>query len=215
MIAPQDRAMSDFDKDRLRPIEVLCSRLLHDLSSTIGAINNGVELVRELGPDEEALALIDESARTAANRLALYRFLYAAGSSGPGAAEQLRRVLDDYFALGSVTLDWARDPKGWPLLARAGGAKLVAGSVAAVAQTLIRGGKIEIDATPAGILVAGSGVDVRVPEIGLATLSGAQAEALEPKLVHWWMLAQQAATYRFSLTILSHEKTQFILRISN
>ena len=38
----------------LRAVELLASRLCHDLVSPVGAVNNGVELLVEMGPDDEA-----------------------------------------------------------------------------------------------------------------------------------------------------------------
>ena len=48
-----------------RVIELLCSRICHDLISPVGAINNGVELIEELGDRvvDEAIALIGTSAK--------------------------------------------------------------------------------------------------------------------------------------------------------
>ena len=44
-----------------RVIELLCSRICHDLISPVGAINNGIELIEELGNRvvEESIGLID------------------------------------------------------------------------------------------------------------------------------------------------------------
>ena len=55
----------------LRVLELLNSRLCHELISPVGAINNGIELMEEDDPDfvKDAMKLVANSARTAGNRL--------------------------------------------------------------------------------------------------------------------------------------------------
>jgi histidine phosphotransferase ChpT len=62
---------------------LLCSKVCHDIISPVGAINNGLELLEEGGADEDAMALIKQSARTASARLQFARIAFgAAGSAG-------------------------------------------------------------------------------------------------------------------------------------
>lgn len=62
---------------------LLCSRICHDIISPVGAINNGLELLEEGGADEDAMALIASSARSASARLQFARIAFgAAGSAG-------------------------------------------------------------------------------------------------------------------------------------
>jgi hypothetical protein len=70
----------------LRVLELLSSRLCHELISPVGAINNGIELMGEDDPDfvKDATKLIASSARTAGNRLNFYRFAYGSGRAGTG-----------------------------------------------------------------------------------------------------------------------------------
>ncbi|MBM3540521.1 MAG: hypothetical protein FJX51_00610 [Alphaproteobacteria bacterium] len=79
----------------LRAVELLCSRLCHDLVSPVGAISNGVELLTEMGPDEEALALVGQSAQAAATRLKFYRVAYGAAGADlpPGELHDLMTAL--------------------------------------------------------------------------------------------------------------------------
>ena len=59
----------------MRVVELLCSRLCHELVSPVGAINNGVELIEEMGAEmaDEAIGLIAHSADQASRRLRLLR----------------------------------------------------------------------------------------------------------------------------------------------
>lgn len=62
----------------LRVAELLCSRLCHELINPVGAVNNGIELLSDLteAADPEAMALIAQSAKSAAARLHFYRLAY-------------------------------------------------------------------------------------------------------------------------------------------
>ncbi|TWB35187.1 histidine phosphotransferase family protein [Nitrospirillum pindoramense] len=96
----------------LHVVELLCSRLCHDLISPVGAIANGVELIEEMGQSmaDEAMSLIADSADQAARRLRLFRLAYgAAGNSGSFTATEARTVLGAWFRGGRVRLDWPAD----------------------------------------------------------------------------------------------------------
>jgi histidine phosphotransferase ChpT len=93
----------------IRVAELLCSRLCHELVSPVGAINNGVELIEEMGEDmaEEAIALISHSAGQAARRLRLLRLAYgAAGGEGAVGFADAQQAATAYFADGKISLDW-------------------------------------------------------------------------------------------------------------
>src|SRR5258707_10840323 len=72
----------------LRVIELLASRLCHDLVGPIAAVNNGAELLTDEDPDfiADAVALVGDSARKAIRRLQFYRFAYGFGGGIATAA---------------------------------------------------------------------------------------------------------------------------------
>lgn len=94
-------------------LELLSSRLCHDLITPIGAINTGLELFDEQpfekSPEtDEILMLIHQSAATAAARMGFYRSAF--GSSGNGMAlGEVRRQIDKYFANSKLKFLW-EDP---------------------------------------------------------------------------------------------------------
>src|SRR5690242_18339954 len=95
----------------MRVVELLNSRLCHELVSPVGAINNGVELLGEEDPDfvRDAIQLIGQSARKASQRLQFYRFAYgtnvsaSAGASAPPSGRDLSLGL---FEETKVRCDW-------------------------------------------------------------------------------------------------------------
>ena len=68
-----------------RASEILISKICHDLVSPVGAVNNGIEFLADMGGADDGLqdglGLIEHSARQAAGRLQLFRMCYGAGGS--------------------------------------------------------------------------------------------------------------------------------------
>ncbi|MFH1805571.1 MAG: histidine phosphotransferase family protein [Pseudomonadota bacterium] len=91
-------------------VELISSRICHDLVGPVGAVNAGAELMGEAGvSDSEALELMRKSGMEAARRLQLFRLAFGRGGNnvdGPTVRDALRQVFD---AEGKVTLEW-RNP---------------------------------------------------------------------------------------------------------
>ncbi|MEO0393855.1 MAG: histidine phosphotransferase family protein [Pseudomonadota bacterium] len=95
----------------VRVSELLNSRICHDLISPVGAVNNGIELIAELGDSvrDEAMHLISGSALSAANRLAFYRLAYGSGAGKSRiSVNDAREAAGNLFKLGKTELDWPR-----------------------------------------------------------------------------------------------------------
>jgi len=97
----------------MRIMELLCSRLCHDLVGPVGAVNNGIELVAETRGDvqSEATQMIAHSAQEALGRLEFFRMAFGLSGGGEGFASLAhgralaRGLLDSHFAL-----DWPDNP---------------------------------------------------------------------------------------------------------
>ncbi len=94
-----------------RVVELLCSRLCHDLISPVSAINNGFELITEFGDEMrgEAMSLMGDSAREASRRLQFFRIAFGGAGTPSGDAvglgEARVRALE-LLADGKIALDW-------------------------------------------------------------------------------------------------------------
>ncbi len=165
----------------IRAVELLCSRLCHDLVGPVGAINNGVELLDEGGDSGgEALDLIADSAETAAARLRLYRVALGAAGGQSLSAGDARAALEGWFRGGKVRLEWTATPfdPAPGLLKTALLAALLA------EEALPRGGSVRVTGDDGGIRVvaAGTGCALR-PEM-VPALAGQVAETeLGPRSV--------------------------------
>ncbi len=167
-----------------RLVELLCSLICHDLVNSVGAINNGIELVDELGGDmqEDALGLMRSSAREAANKLQYFRAAFGAarGSSGePISLRETRVRATDLFTGKKIALDWPEEATGaLPGL----GTKLVLNLILVAAETLAGSGTIAVEIGSGGIRVAGVGEKAALGDDLKSALDGSAAiEDLTPR----------------------------------
>lgn len=167
--------------EELDLIALICSRLCHDLASSIGAVNNGIELLaEETDPAmrEEAIGLIAQSGNDAARRLAFFRLAFGAsgGTGGPTAMTELTRIARNYFAGGRVAVTL---PEGGADLPKALAKALMIGLMLA-GQALPRGGEVRLTRSGDGWQISGSGALLRWPEGVAAALSDATDWPREP-----------------------------------
>lgn len=186
----------------IRVLELLSSRLCHDLISPIGAVNNGLELLEDedSGMAEDALELSIKSARKASDLLQAFRV--AVGAAGSQASVRLadaRNLASGVLEGGKVRLDWPTDqdaaavPVGMP--------KLVLNLVMLAAECLPRGGTVAVAvAAPAPgarveVEVTASGQGARLPAEFLAAFAAdTDVAALTPKTVLGYFSARLAET---------------------
>src|SRR5262249_54790037 len=95
--------------EELRMAELLCTRLCHDLTGPIGAVNNGAEFLSEEGFNlqSQAVELIISSAFSAFTRLQFYRTAYGkVKEQGEASLADKQKLALDFFAGSKITLDW-------------------------------------------------------------------------------------------------------------
>jgi histidine phosphotransferase ChpT len=129
--------------------ELLTARLCHELSSPIAAIGNGVELLGEDDPDfsREALALVADSARRAANRLQFYRFAYGFGGSAAIAGPEPGELAIKLFERTSIACEYSESIRALPLAQQ----KLGCNLLLVGAEALVRGGRLALGAAVDGL----------------------------------------------------------------
>jgi histidine phosphotransferase ChpT len=174
-----------------RVLELLCGRLCHELVSPVGAIGNGVELLGEDDPDfvKEAVALIGQSARRAANRLQFYRFAY--GTAGIGAEARIdgAALVAALLEGGKVACAWAPDAARLP----APWQRLACNMAVLGAEALPRGGDVSVrphGGEGEGIEVAAAGEQVAaVADMRAALEEDVAVAALTTRNVHAYYTA--------------------------
>ena len=99
---------------------LLSSRICHDLISPVGAIGNGMELLRASGGDggREELELISDCADSASAALRLMRLAFGARPADDTlSTDELEKAIDAHYARRRVDLDWSAAPKALPAAA--------------------------------------------------------------------------------------------------
>ncbi|KFI34233.1 histidine phosphotransferase [Haematobacter missouriensis] len=84
------------------------SRICHDLISPLGAIGNGLELLRMTGdPAGEEMSLIGDSVAHANARIRFFRIAYGmAGAEQSVAPSELREIVEGLWGQGRIQVDW-------------------------------------------------------------------------------------------------------------
>lgn len=128
--------------------EMLCTRLCHDLTGPIGAVNNGAEFLGDEGFDmqNEAVQLILSSAHEAVHRLMFYRLAYGRVSdSGEACLADKKQIALDFFSGTKIKLDWPdshTDASGISISQKM--ARLILNLMIITGASLIRGGTLSI-----------------------------------------------------------------------
>jgi histidine phosphotransferase ChpT len=133
--------------DELRLASRLCSRLCHDLVGSIGAINNGLELLdgdQDKETRREAMELIQFAARNLRDKVQYFRVAF--GLPGAGAIElDLRRSRElavNLYAEGKIQLAWPDDQLIPTLLPEEH--KLLLNLLWLAGDALARGGELQV-----------------------------------------------------------------------
>jgi histidine phosphotransferase ChpT len=174
----------------VRAIELLASRICHDLVSPVGAVNNGVEFMEDMGPDgfEDSLDLIKHSAQQASVRLQLFRLCYGAGGS-----EQMVSAKAIYEGFINF-MDKAKFSLEWDLLNDVpdelpnGFLKMVLNGLIFIHDGLPKGGAIMIKVDGDQMILKGTGDMVRLREGSLDAFEGkAEVDDIDPKNIHGYV----------------------------
>ncbi len=127
---------------------LLCSRLCHDMLSPVGALSNGLELLRdERDPEmrQRCVELLEQSARISADKLKFFRLAYgAAGGFGDTVPSDEPRELVEALVgdNGRVAFTWGVGVEALPKAA----VKVLLNLAAIGLDALPRGGELQVGA---------------------------------------------------------------------
>lgn len=191
----------------LRILELLASKICHDLVSPVGAINNGVELIEDIGGDvvDEAMQLIRNSAEQAARRLRLFRLAYGrAGADSNLTFKDAHETLQNHFEHSKIRLHFAPDFPPEDFLGHRGALKHLLNLALLAEEVLIYGGDLHFSNGTGdfagGIALTATGRGAALTEASLAALKGtAEIEAVSPRTVHAYVTGQFITLYNFHL----------------
>lgn len=167
----------------LRILELLTARLCHELSGPIAAVANGVELLAESDADfsVEALALVADSARRAANRLQFYRFAYGFGGDIAVAGPSPYELATKFFEGLPIACHYSESVRALPLYRQ----KLACNMLLVGAEAFVRVGRLTLCATCAGVQLDAIGEAVSLaPEQAAALQLALPIDSLTTRTVN-------------------------------
>jgi len=192
-------------------LELLASKVCHDLISPIGAVNNGIEFLEDMGPDagKEVTDLIAFSAGQASAKLKAYRMAYGAGGADDSIKpEEVHLAIQDIVgAEDKVTQDWDAygdfgygddRPKAFCKM-------LICGLILAM-DSMPKGGTLHVGAGKESgqTLITANGEDASIREqSGEALTLAMSREGLEPKYMHAYMTGLLGMAYGYSFSIIN------------
>lgn len=195
-------------------LELLCSRVFHDLASPIGAIRNGLELIEDMddedgGPPDtsfmgEAIKLVDHSSLQAKRRLQLFRFAYGSAGRRVRGLGDLRTAAAEWVEGTRTRVDWPAGAVPESVSERTGLAKVLLNAVMLAQDSLTHGGVITVagqgDETSGRATVTAQGRPGDLtPEMREALDGETEPEDLNEKTVHAFVTGRFAETYKVRL----------------
>lgn len=196
------------DKE-VRLAELLCTRLCHDLTGPIGAVNNGAEFLSDEGfaLQEQALELIVGSAQQAVVRLQFYRQAYGrVNYQGEASLSEVRELSNAFFAGSRFTLRWPdqyTDAVEVSISRKM--AKLVLNMLIMISCAMPRGGELKLrigkrEDGHAEVRLRGEGEGVREDAEAIAALMGkTNISDITPKTVQPYFMCRLADTLHVEL----------------
>lgn len=199
--------------NELKLAELLATRLCHDITGPIGAVNNGVEFLEEDNEamTAQALELIASSAKEAVSRVQYFRQAYGTVKfSGEASLEELKGLARQFFATGKIQLDWPDEyAEGSEVSISRRMGKLLLNLMIIGSEALIRGGTLSmrLKKTPGGkqVQVVAAGSQLKPEEEAVAILRGeGDPEALSPRSVQpylaWQLVQDLGAALSLNIT---------------
>jgi len=188
-----------------RVMELLCSRLCHDLISPVMAINNGMELMAEDSGNmaDDIRELLTMPAGAAAAKLQFYRIAYGLGgqSAAPVGLAEAGRLARGLVEDGKIVIDWPENGEAASAELPREATKLLLNLVLLGIEALPRGGTVKVQVQSSGkpeivVLTLGDNVGLK-EESAIAVSADADCEALTARSVQGYFvnsLAHQLGT---------------------
>ena len=195
----------------VRVVELLCSRICHDLVSPVAAISNGVELLGEMGADglTDALGLLGHSGRQASVRLQTFRLAYGAGGSETLiSGKTIYESFLNYIESDRVKMEWDLMNAVPDEDLNPGFFKVLLNAMLFARECLIRGGVVKVEKDGMKMTVTATGETVTVREGMAEALNGTMAvNDLSPKTIHAYVTHAFSKHFGFPMTLEQGENT--------
>lgn len=192
----------------VRAVELLASRICHDLVSPVGAVANGVEFMEDMGPDgfEDSIDLIKHSAQQASVRLQLFRLCYGAGGSEQMvSAKSIYEAFTNYIDSPKFTLEWdlLNDvPDELPT----GFLKMILNALIFIHDGMPKGGTLKVSLQGEHMMIEGRGEMIRMREGASDAICGQAAiDDIDPKNIHGYVTHYFSRIFDIAMDYEAHD----------
>ncbi len=211
--------MSSLDSVRL--LELLASKICHDLISPVGAVSNGVEILEEMGADagEDVVELIAFSALQANAKLKALRMAY-----GLGGADESIKPEDVHTAFGDFIAGDKRVSQNWDphtdlgIQNCTGFSKVLICLLIFASEALPKGGEVSVQAGDAEntLIVVANGENASFRDGFVDALNQDMTiEALDNKFVHAYLTGLLIRQYDFEISTDESQEGFITLRLTS
>ncbi|SMH34302.1 histidine phosphotransferase family protein [Azospirillum agricola] len=209
----------------IRVLELLASKLCHDLVSPVGAIRNGLELIEEMQDDEdgapaggfvgEAVKLIDHSSLQADRRLRVFRLAYGVAGRDQKGFGDARNAAAGWLDGGRTKLDWPERVPSDMIAYRRGVVKTLLNLVLLADEALTHGGTIRVTGEgteeSGRLTVTAEGRPGALNPATAAALAGTEAAELTPRSVHAYLAGRFAEDDGFRIAVTPSGPDRLVL----
>ncbi len=204
------------DQDTTLLTELIASKICHDLTSPVGAVANGVELMSDMGADDDVVSLIAFSTAQAAAKLKALRMAYGLGGADDSIKlELIHQTYGEYVrGDGRIKQDW--DPHmDLGFEKRRGFPKLLMCNLIMAGEALPKGGVVSVRAEGNNtLLITAEGENASFKPKVLETLERkTSVEDLDPILIHPYITGLFASKYGYGITVDDTSDNFIFLRL--
>ncbi len=187
-----------------RASEILISKICHDLVSPVGAVNNGIEFLTDMGADglADGLGLIEHSARQASVRLQLFRMCYGAGGSDSKVSgKMIYETFQNYIAGTKCTMEWDLMNDIPDVDLPAGYMKTLLNMMVFVQEAMPKGGVVSITMVDGAMHVRGVGETIKPKEGSVEAMNASVSiDDLTPKAIHGYVTRAYGDLFGLAVT---------------
>ncbi|MEI8295734.1 MAG: histidine phosphotransferase family protein [Alphaproteobacteria bacterium] len=171
-------------KSTIDAVQLMGSRLCHDLAAPIGAASLGLEMLHEKNltkDQQDIVSLIEQSLSSTKQRLELFRFLLGYGQTeDKPLMSEILIFLDAYWQNSRLKLhtEGIDHLQGLP-------ARFVLASILTASESLLRGGELNVKASDQTLSILLSGSDIKIAPETSKVLMG-EATVTSNSLWAWY-----------------------------
>ncbi len=204
------------DRDTALLTELIASKICHDLTSPVGAIANGIEIMEEMGADDNVMSLISFTATQAGAKLKTLRMAYGLGGADESIKlEQIHQTYNEFIVGDNrIKQDWNpymdigfEKNRGFP--------KLLMCCLILAGDGLPKGGMVSVKAQEDdSLLISAEGEKANLKDNIIEALAlKTPVEDLDPKLVHPFITRLFANKYGYEITVCDAPENFIFLRL--